>query len=74
MYYGLDNTTGYVEVPQYQCSKCRAPVSVHPYQVGCVPTAPRRNSQLVSMELADHFLFLHLKGGVAARGMFMCCH
>ena len=36
VYYGVEGTAGYIEVPQYICSKCgKKDISVHPYQACC---------------------------------------
>lgn len=68
VYYGLAHAAGFVRVPTFKCCLCSLEVSVHLFQVGCAPTAPERRNQLVAIDLVQHFMFLHLKGGISAQG------
>jgi hypothetical protein len=70
-YFGLRGTSGYVDVPTYLCS-CGAAVSIHPFQVSCVGTAPLQNTTLLSMDLVETFSHEHHSAGVSSHSKCCC--
>lgn len=68
-FYGVLGTAGHLVVPVFKCRAhgCEG-VTVHPFQIDCVPTAPVNNSKLMDMDLVEEFLCLQLKDGVSGHG------
>lgn len=64
-------------VLNYRCSKCPLSadrITVHPYQVGCVPTSPTVNCETwISLDYCKLFGNLQATSKVSANGKNFCC-
>lgn len=68
-YFGQGSVVREVTVPGYRCTAHdMGSVTVHPFQVGCVPTSPVINTVYLSEGLVRHARWLHLKSGLSVHG------
>jgi hypothetical protein len=69
VFHDIGGVVGRITVGVYRCSvHGRDNVTVHPFQVGCVPTSPVVNTIWPSLELVEQFRLLQLKDGVGGHG------
>lgn len=68
VFHDIGGVVGRITVGVYRCSvHGRDNVTVHPFQVGCMPTSPVVNTIWPSLELVEQFRLLQLKDGVGRR-------
>ena len=68
-YFGQGSVVCEVTVPVYRCTAHGVGgVTVHPFQVGCVPTSPVINTVYLSEGLVRHARWLQLKSGLSVHG------
>jgi hypothetical protein len=59
-----------VTVPILKCRQCNEIVTVHPYAIDCVPTAPTENCETwIRRSVVHFFRDLHKSNGLSANGM-----
>jgi hypothetical protein len=69
VYHDIGGVVGRITVGLHRCSvHGQENVTVHPFQVGCVPTSPVINTIWPSLELVEQFRVLQLKDGVGGHG------
>ena len=58
-----------LSVPNYTCSCCKGTVTVHPFEVGCVPTSPTEFCETwIGLDYCLLFRDLQLHNGLSADG------
>ena len=56
-------------VPNLQCRHCKNTVTVHPYAVDCIPTAPTENCETwIRRSVVHFFRDLHKNNGLSSNG------
>ena len=62
----------HLEIPMFQCRHCNEFVTVHPYAVDCVPTAPTEGcGTWIRRSVVHFFRDLHKNNGLSANGKFL---